>query len=189
MLEVTIPENEVFNESTEEFIYIPFTKLQLEHSLISVRKWESKWHVPFLTPKKGEDKSLIQTIDYIRCMTLNKNVNPNVYLYLPSDVVEKIVKYIKDPHTATWFSGGKDTRVGAQKTNQEIITAEIIYWWMVDLGIPIELERWPLNQLLTLIKVINEKHSPTKKKRPPMDVALERARLNAERRAKFGTNG
>lgn len=128
-----------------------------------------------------------QTLDYIRCMTLNKGVDEKVYLYIPMDVVNKIIEYIQDPHTATWFASGS-TRIGAQKNKNEIVTAEIVYWWMVDLGIPIELERWPLQQLLTLIRVIDEKHAP-KKKRSPMEIAIENDRLNKERRAKSGSKG
>lgn len=187
MLEITIPEGEFFIESTGEFIHVKETKLQLEHSLISVRKWESKWHKPFLSARKNDEKTLEETIDYIRCMTLNKGINPDMYFYMPPAVIDEIVNYIHDPHTATWFASGNDM-IGAQKSKNEIVTAEIIYWWMVDLGIPIELERWPLNQLLTLIKVINEKHSP-KKKRSPMEIMMENDRLNKERRAKMGTKG
>ena len=184
MKEIFIPEQELYNDSTAEFIQIKNTTLQLEHSLISLKKWEQKWHKPFL---KKEDKTVEEIVDYIQCMTLNgKSVDPIVYKYLPTNAIEEVTEYIKDPMSATWFSD--NSLMGAQKNPNEIVTAEIIYYWMISLNIPVEFEKWHLNQLLTLIKVVSIKNSP-KKKMPRREAAQQRAALNAARRAKYNSKG
>lgn len=187
MYELVIPEQhkEFWIESKQEFIYADFkeTKLQLEHSLISLKKWESKWHKPFLGKN---DKSPEEITDYIRCMTIGKEPDPIVYLFIPPEKIEEIVKYIENPMTATWFS--KDGKVGASKSSKEVITNEIIYYWMISLGIPVDFQKWHLNQLLTLIKVVNIKNEP-KKKMSRKQEAQQRAALNAQRRAKYNTKG
>lgn len=189
MLEVIIPEQhyEFFNEERQIFlppIDIKETKIQLEHSLISLKKWEQKWHKPFLS--KSNELTHEELTDYIRCMTLNHGVDPTVYKWIPRDIIEKIVEYIKDPMTATWFREIK--LIGAQKNSKEVITAEIIYYWMITLGIPVEFQKWHLNQLLTLIKVVNIKNQKPQK-RDPKEVAKERAALNAKRRAELKSKG
>lgn len=183
MYELKIPEMELWDENEEIIIPIKKQTIQLEHSLISLRKWESKYHRPFLN---DNEKTKEEIIDYIRFMTLTKNVNPIVYEYIPINEFEKITEYIKDPYTATTFSKLQDDQNKGKK--KEVITAEIIYWWMIALNIPIEFEKWHLNQLTTLVKVVNIKNSP-KKKMDPKAAAMERARLNKERRAKMKTKG
>lgn len=189
MLEVVIPEQhyELFDDKKEEFlppIDIKETKIQLEHSLISLKKWEQKWHKPFLS--KSDKLTYEELSDYIRCMTLNHGVDPEVYKWIPKDVINDIVEYIRDPMTATWFR--EDKLVGAQKSSREAITAEIIYYWMITLGIPVEFQKWHLNQLLTLIKVVNIKNQKPKKQ-DPKEAARERAALNAKRRAELQSKG
>lgn len=183
MKEIFIPESELFNEDTNEFIHIEETTLQLEHSLISLKKWEERWHKPFL---KKEDKTIEEILDYVRCMSLNvKKVDPKVYQYLPTSLINEIVEYIKDPMTATTFS---DSLIGAQQNSREIITAEIIYYWMVTYNIPVEFQKWHLNQLLTLIKVVSIKNGP-KKKMGRKEAAQQREALNKARRAKYNSKG
>lgn len=189
MIEIVIPEQhyELYDEAKEEFlpnVDIKETRIQLEHSLISLKKWEQKWHKSFLG--KTENLTHEELIDYIRCMTLSHGVDPEVYNWIPKDVIEKIVAYIKDPMTATWFRD--DGLVGAQKKSREVITAEIIYYWMIALNIPVEFQKWHLNQLLTLIKVVNIKNEKPKKKDPRV-AAQERAALNAKRRAEHKSKG
>ena len=145
MLTITIPATEEFDEVKGEFVYTKEQTLQLEHSLISISKWESKWCKPFLA--KG-DKTFEETIDYIKCMTLNKNVDDEVYRCLTSDNVAAINEYIGAPMTATTFSGNEHG-----KKNGEQITSELVYYWMVALNIPFECEKWHINRLLTLIRV------------------------------------
>lgn len=183
MLKVKIPEQEFFNEETQRFMYIKGAELQLEHSLISLAKWESKWHVPFLGKS---DKTEEELQDYIRCMTLNKNVDQEVYRYIPPSILKEIFDYIEDPMTATWFSTTDSQSGGVRK--RETITAEIIYYWMVTLGIPVQFEKWHLNRLLTLIRVVNAKNTPSKKM-SKKDIYANNHKLNMARRAKHRSRG
>lgn len=182
-MKIEVPDGEFFSNETNEFIRIKKTTLQLEHSLISLRKWEARWHKPFLS---DEQKSPEQMIDYVKCMTI-KEVDPNIYKVMSKEVLDAISAYIEDPMTATWFSK-PDTPEGSAPPKKEVITAEIIYYWMVTLGIPESFERWHLNQLMTLIKVIELKNAPKKK----MDAKAQReqmAQINAARRARLNSKG
>lgn len=183
MLSVSIPEQEVFDEGKNEFILIKRAELQLEHSLISLSKWEAKWHKPFLATK---DKTEEEIWDYIRCMTLTKDVDPITYRFIPDSVLKQIFEYIEDPMTATWFSKTDEKKSGMGR--REIITAEIIYYWMVTLNVPVQFEKWHLNRLITLIKVINLKNAPAKKM-SQKDILAQNARLNAQRRARHRSKG
>lgn len=151
---------------------------------MSVSKWETKWHIPFHDDRK--EKSLEQNIDYIRCMTLTPNVDPNVYNYLTQQNVKDIMDYIGDSATATWFNDA-----GAKKTGKrEIITAEIIYYWMTAYNIPESYQTWHLNKLMTLLRVCAEKNNPDKnKKNASGQLAAQRRALNAARRKKYRTRG
>lgn len=180
MLQITIPERDFYDERTCEFIRTKGQTLQLEHSLISISRWEQKWKKPFLG---REEKTVAEFSDYIRLMTLTQNVDPLVYTNLPTWVFEKVSQYIDDPMTATRFSD-KSTR----SFNRETITAEIIYYWMIELGVPFECRKWHLNQLITLIRVCNIKRAP-KKKRGNRELLNHYRTLNAERKAKTGTKG
>lgn len=180
MIEITIPETEIYNSETAEFFY-PVKKpitLRLEHSLVSLQKWESKWHKPFLGK---EEKSKEETLDYVRFMCITPNVDPEVYQYIPAEEMKRIGDYIEDPMTATWFG---DSKKSGPPPKKEVITAEIVYYWMITLGIPSEYRKWHLNQLLTLIRVINAKNAP-KKKRNRKETLADYARINAIRRAKY----
>ena len=180
MLRIVIPESELFNEQTGEFISVKKQTLQLEHSLVSLSKWESKWHKPFLGK---EDKTFDETIDYIRCMTLSQNIDPNIYTFLTQENIKEINDYIGDPMTATTFSDD-----GNGRNNREIITSELIYYWMVALNIPFECQKWHLNRLLTLIRVCNIKNQPPKK-RSQGQIMSRNAALNAARRKQLNSKG
>ncbi len=177
MLTIIIPETELYDEIKNEFKIVKEQKLVLEHSLVSLSKWESKWHKPFLSK---DDKTYEETIDYIRCMTVN-SVDPIVYECLPSSVIQRVNSYISDPMTATTINEQK-------KPNREVITAEIIYYWMVALQIPFECQKWHLNRLLTLINVCNIKNKPPKKM-SSREVMSRNASLNAARRKALHTRG
>lgn len=187
MLEIVIPEqhHEFFDDQKEEFLTVDVkeTTIQIEHSLISLKKWEQTWHKPFLDKT---DKTYDEICDYIRCMTLTHGVDPEVYYWIPNDVIEQVVKYIEDPMTATTIT--EHNIVSSQKNTREGITAEIIYYWMISFNIPVEFQKWHLNQLLTLIKVVNIKNGKPEKM-DPKDAAKERSRLNKMRRAKFNSKG
>lgn len=180
MLRIVIPESELFNEQTGEFISVKKQTLQLEHSLVSLSKWESKWHKPFLGK---EDKTFDETIDYIRCMTLSQNVDPNAYMFLTQENIKEINDYIGDPMTATTFSNDQSGR-----NNREIITSELVYYWMVALNIPFECQKWHLNRLLTLIRVCDIKNQPPKK-RSQGQIMSRNAALNAARRKQLNSKG
>lgn len=183
MLTVNVKKGEMFNEFTNEFSYFEGGTLQLEHSLVSIRKWEAKWHISFLETEK---LTIPQIKDYIRCMTLNKPKDSKIYDFISSEDIKDVIKYIKDPHTATWFAKGISN--GTLKSRREKITAELIYYWMISLNIPTEFEKWHLNQLMTLIRVVSAK-SKSPKKRNPKEAAMEIERLNEERKAKWNTRG
>lgn len=179
MLRLIVPPNEKYNEFTGKFVEFHGATIQLEHSLVSISKWEQKWHKPFLT---NEKKTIPETVDYIRCMTLTQNVPPEVYDNLTDANIEAVNAYIEDPMTATWFS--KEEKGGSR----EIITNEIIYYWMITLNIPVEFQKWHLNHLLTLIQVCNLKNSP-QKKLSREELAARNRKLNAERRAAMNSKG
>ena len=181
MLEVVIPKMEHYDEVNEEFINTERQVLKLEHSLVSMSKWEAKWETPFLSQ---EERTAKETEDYIRCMTITQNVDPNIYKVIPEDIKIKIANYINAPMTATRFT---DTRVVS--SNREIVTSEIIYYWMVALKIPFECQKWHLNRLLTLIKVCNIKNAPTDKKMGRQEILNRNHQLNEERKKKYKTQG
>ncbi len=182
MLKIKIPKREQFNEETNQFFYYPDRDidLQLEHSLLSVSKWESKWHKPFLNSR--DQLTDVELIDYIRCMTLNTVNDPDIYKYLTRENIKEISDYIGDPMTATTFRNDGD------KKSREIITSEIIYYWMVSFQIPFECQKWHLNRLITLIRVCSEKNAPKKKMKTSDVIARNRA-LNKARRKQLNSRG
>lgn len=183
MLEIHIPKQEYWLDDIEEFVTIKEIDLQLEHSLYSLAKWESKWHKPFLG---NNEKTEAEIKDYIRCMTITKNVPSQTYDYLSQDILKEVLDYVDNPMTATWFTTPEEKPGAVRK--KEVITAEIIYYWMVSLNVPLQCEKWHLNRLITLIRVINVKNAP-KKKMSKKDLLARNAKLNAERRAKFNSKG
>ena len=180
MLRITIPAIEQWDERKQEFVNTKEQTLQLEHSLVSLSKWESKWCKAFLS---NNNKTHEETLDYIKCMTLTQNVNPEVYNYLTNENIIQVNKYIEAPMTATFFSEDK-----SGKSNREVVTAELIYYWMIALNIPFECQKWHLNRLLTLIKVCNVKNQPPKK-RSKRDIMSRNAALNTARRKQLNTKG
>lgn len=180
MLEITIPSREFWDEKNETFVYTKETKLKLEHSLVSLSKWESKWNKAFLSK---QSKTMEETIDYIKCMTLTQNVNPEVYKYLTNDNIRQVNEYIEAPMTATVIR-----ELGNSKPNRDILTAEIIYYWMISFNIPFECQKWHLNRLLTLIRVCNIKNAP-KKSMSKGEIMRQNAELNAMRRQQLNSKG
>ena len=180
MLQITIPAVEHWDEKNNIFVTTEEQTLRLEHSLVSLYKWESKWHKPFLSK---EEKTLDETIDYIKCMTLTQNIDPKVYTCLTSENIKQINNYIEDPMTATTFSQAEQ-----RGSSREIVTAELIYYWMISLGIPVEFQKWHLNKLLTLIRVCNIKNAPPKKM-GKRELMSRNAALNAARRKQLNSKG
>lgn len=181
MITIVVPEQEMFNEKTEEFVTIPPCTLVLEHSLVSISKWESKWKKPFFD---RTEKTVREVEDYIRCMCITKNVPPIVFSYLGNDNLKKIQDYIGDTMTATTFS-----RKEGQSRRSRIITSELIYYWMISDGIPMDCEKWHLNRLLTLIHVFDAENNASKNKMSKKDILRQNSALNAARRAKSMSKG
>lgn len=180
MLKITIPKIEQYDEVLDEFIYTKEQVLFLEHSLVSLSKWESRWCKPFLSK---QEKTINQSIDYIKCMTVTQNVDEKVYKFINKDHIDQVTEYIEAPMTATMFS--KDEN---RPPNRETITSEIIYYQMIALNIPFECQKWHLNRLLTLINVCNVKNKPPKKM-GRKEVMSRNAALNASRRQMLNTRG
>lgn len=184
MLEITIPAKEYFDEETFTFFTVNAAKIQLEHSLLSISKWESKWHKPYLGKKR---KTAEEIMDYIRCMTITQNVNPAVYNNLTSKNFKEILDYIEDPMTATTFNESKENG----KASKQIITSELIYYWMIVHSIPFECQKWHIHRLLTLIRVCNIKSQAGQKmtKSERAAAMAKRRDLNAARRAALNSKG
>ena len=180
MLEITIPAIELWDEEKQEFINKKEQTLQLEHSLVSLSKWESKWCKSFLYTK---EKTFEETIDYIKCMTITQNVSDDVYTRLTNKNIEDINNYIAAPMTATVFYDNKN-----QGGKNETVTAELIYYWMISLNIPFECQKWHLNKLITLIRVCNVKNTPPKKM-SKRELMSRNAAMNAARRKRLNTRG
>lgn len=177
---LTIPEREFYDERSGRFISTKKTTLQLEHSLLSITKWESKWHKPYLSKAEKTEE---EATDYIRCMCLNKDVDPNVFRAITAKQAKQIADYINDPMTATTIKRAE------KRPSKEIITNELVYFWMTSFSIPFDpCEKWHFNRLMTLIEVASIKNQPSKKM-PKGQMMRERAALNAQRRAKHNTRG
>ena len=185
MLEIVIPENELFDESTQEFIEVPSRKIVLEHSLVSMSKWESIWEKPFLKELTENGLSSEEMLSYVKCMTVTKGVPELTYLGLNDSVVSQINEYINKPMTATTFSSyGTDQHSG----RGTVLTSEVLYHQMIIYGIPFECQKWHLNRLFALIKVCSIKNAPPKKVNKA-EAARRYAELNAARRRKYHTKG
>ena len=181
MLKLTLPTIELFDEKTETFSTSPGVTLQLEHSLISMSKWESKFCKAFLT--KGE-KTRQETIEYVKAMTLTQNVSDEVYLGLTQETLDIIFNYIESPQTATYLYKDKNA-----SPSRETITSELIYYWMIALQVPFECQKWHLNRLLTLIDVCNRKNQPSNKKMSKADIRSRNRALNEQRRSELNSKG
>lgn len=182
MLTINVPDTEFFIKETLEFVNVKGTKLQLEHSLVSVSKWEAKYHKPFLTSEKNAEEIL----EYVKCMTITQNVDPNIYFCLTEKNIKEIKDYIEDPMTATTFYN-KGRKEGDSK-HVKPQTSETIYCSMILLNIPVEFQKWHLNRLMTLIKVCDAANRP-KNKMSQREVIRQYADLNEQRKKALGTKG
>lgn len=184
MLEIFIPETELFDEENEEFIFCKEQTLRLEHSLVSISKWESKYEKPFLTK---DEKTAEEMRFYIKCMTLTQNVKPETYLCIPSSEIEKVAEYIDSKQTATTFAedyfNKKESKVASK-----VVTSEEIYYMMIANGISKEYEKWHINRLITLLRVFEFKaaqNDPKRKKMSPQEIMARNKALNAKRKAEL----
>lgn len=180
MLKLEIKEQEFFDEATGRFYTVKPQILHLEHSLISISKWESKWHKPYL---KDDPKTFDEELDYVRCMSIDKEIDDSTLHSLTALQINQIRDYINDSMTATWFSNRNKVRPSSR-----VITSELIYYWMTSCGIPFSCEKWHLNRLLVLIRICNVEGS-SKKKMNKRDQLAEQRKLNAARKQKYNTKG
>ena len=179
MLTIIVKEDEFFNQETQEFETRNGFNLNLEHSLVSLSKWESKFEKPFLDNK---EKSSEELLSYISCMILDDH-DPSVLYAISDENFKQINNYIESKRSATTFSV-----VNSKMGRSEIITSELIYFWMVTFNIPFECENWHLNRLFSLIRICNLKNSkPTKSSKN--DIALRNRELNAKRKAELNSPG
>ena len=181
MLTVTIPASEQFDEEKQEFISTKAQTLQLEHSLVSLSKWEARWKKPYLS---DAPKSKEEIYDYFRCMTVGAVPEDYVYRALSADNIKEIADYINDPMTATTVY-----EFDKKHSNKTVVTSELIYYWMIAQNIPPEYEKWHLNRLMMLIKVCSIKNNPKQRKMSRQEIARQNRAINAARRQKYGTKG
>lgn len=180
MLTIVVPGDEIFDEKLQEFNTQGDVTLELEHSLASLSKWESIYEIPFLGQ---EQKTTEQVIGYIKCMVLTPEIPEEIFPKLSKENIRKVQEYIDAKMTATWFS----EPLGAPKS-RDVITAELIYYWMIVFQIPFECQNWHLNRLFTLIRICNIKQAkPQKMSRS--EIAARNRELNAQRRKQLGTRG
>lgn len=184
MIRIEIPKTTFLIGETDKVHTVEQTVISMEHSLRSLKEWESRWKIPFLWKN---EKTAIQMLDYLRCMTLTEEVDPYAYQVIPKKEMERISRYIRDPMSATKI---KDNGlIGAQKNSNEMVTAETIYYWMITLNIPVEFQDWHLEQLLTLIKLTSIKNDPKKRKMTEREVIAKYAEMNERNRKRFGISG
>lgn len=181
MLQIEVPMGITYwDEEKEEFITPRTETVDLEHSLVSLSKWESKYCKPFISK---QDKTPEEVLDYIKMMAVEPTVQPEVWNNLTQKNVDDVQAYIAAPMTATTFSKNHQA-----KNSREVVTSELVYYWMIALNIPFECQYWHLNRLLTLIQVCNIKNAPPKKQSKG-DIMRRNAALNAERRARLNSKG
>lgn len=180
MLKLLLPDVELYNSDTAEFIYLDEVVVSLEHSLVSLSKWESIWEKPFLD---GKERTPDEFLSYVECMVLDEDFNPLDLTRLTAEHFSEIDKYLQAKKTATWFSSEPK-----KSRTREVLTSELIYYWMFSAGIDISCQDWHLNRLFTLIRVFDAKNQK-EEKRPRSESFAERRRLNAERKARLGTSG
>lgn len=183
MLKLKIPlSDERWDDDKEEFIAGEFCEISLEHSLVSISKWESKWCKSFINSKNLTDEELL---DYIKCMTITQNVKPEIYGYITRENVQQIKEYIEAPMTATYYPDDKKN-----SNSRKIITSELIYYWMFSSGIPYECRKWHLNRLIALINVFgHENKAPDTKRMSKSEIMSRNAAINARNRARFNSKG
>ena len=186
MLEITIPPRQLYEENSNTLLTFKGATIKLEHSLLSISKWESKWKKPFLDDKN--EKTVEESIDYVRCMTITQSVDPLAYLCLTRENMEDIKSYMEDTQTATWFSKIEEKKYKNRPMSRKI-TSELIYYWMSELNLPFDVcEKWHINRLMTLIKIANIENQPPQKM-SKKEATKYRQALNESRKAQYHTRG
>lgn len=192
MLVIKIPASEYYDNETNEFVNIPEYTLHMEHSLVSISKWEAEFEKPFLD--ETTERTTEETLSYIKYMTLEQNIPDVVYKTLSTENLKKINTYIEKKMTATWFREDNNKKPSKNRgpfRKGEVITSELIYFWMIELNVPVDFQKWHINRLLTLLRVCNEKHKEANgdNKMSKRDIIARNKALNAKRKAKMKTRG
>lgn len=180
MLTIKVGGTESFDDGTQSFVKVGGQKIDLEHSLVSMSKWESRHEKPFLGKL---DKTSEEIISYVKCMIIDDNLPEEILLKLDEENFKEINDYIDAKMTATWFS----EQPGEPKS-REVITSELIYYWMTTFNIPWEAQFWHLNRLFTLIRICSLK-AEKPKKMSRGEIARRNRELNAQRKAQLSTTG
>lgn len=190
MITIEIPANKVWDEKAEMIFDVPATKLVLCHSLISISKWEAQYRKRFLKLNKFDEKNGINTPDellnYVKCMTVNNNINPYVYNCLTDEDIKKIQEYISAEMTGTTFNTPDSDE---PKPNREAMSSEMMYYYMSAAQIPFSCEEWHLSRLIALLRIASIKNDPNPKKQTNAQITKSNAAINAARRAKYHTKG
>lgn len=188
MLQIIIPEREYFDDQRQEFIYTKKHTLLLEHSLISISKWESKWKKPYLGSLNKQ--TLEEKVDYIRCMSLSQSWDDSILNDITGNEMKQIADYLNDKMTATWFNEKNDPTKGkgGSSNRGQVVTSELIYYWMISFNIPFECQKWHINRLLTLIRICQIKNAPSKKMKK-QEIYARNRELNELRKRQLGTKG
>lgn len=181
MLKIIVQGQELFNEATNEFTVVDGIELEFEHSLLALSKWESIYEKPFLGP---DEKTNEELIGYMKAMLVTPGVSSEVFSLVSPENILEIQRYIDSKQSATTFGSLPDT----PKAAKEIISSELIYYWLVAFTIPFDVETWHLNRLFALIRICNIKNSKPKKM-TPSQIAERNRELNAQRKAQLGTSG
>ena len=197
MLKITIPETEFYDSSTNSFFTVAKQTLLLEHSLISLSKWEQKWHIRFLDDSITKTRE--QIVDYIRCMTVNSEPDPSVYSVIANNetIIKQIKDYIQNPMTATTIYDLRNELKKSKKEKKENLSAEVLYYMMFSRGIPIECSKWHLNTLISLLKVydfyneqnVNKAKGKNGTRKLNSEELADRNAINEARRKALKTNG
>lgn len=182
MLKLIVPSEEYYDEETNTFSQTKDYVLQLEHSLVSISKWESKWKKPYISKAK---KTYQERCDYVRCMTITQNIPPHVYRNLTEAALARVDLYMADPMSATTIRSIKGKGGGGSSS----ITSETVYYWMIQYGIPFSCEKWNFNRLMALINICGRKVSNQGKKPNGKHLMQQMYDLNEKRKAQFHTKG
>lgn len=189
MLNIDIPKGKEWDDDLQKFVSHDELHLSLEHSLISISRWESKWHKPFLDDKEKTEEELF---DYIRCMCVTQNVTIDKIKELPKEAVAQINQYINDEYTGTHFTDYRKNQKNRNSRN-EIMSSERIYYSMIAYNIPFSCEKWHLSRLMTLIRVCQfeaERQDPKSKNKMSLnDIYARNRALNEQRRKAWHTKG
>lgn len=180
--------DELFDEETNTFLHPVGKKLHLEHSLLSISKWEAEWEIPFL----NTDKTSEQSLSYIKCCVLDDDFDELLLNTLSDKNILDFNAYLSKGMTAKKIidlrSSLSQKRKSRRPASQKALTSEDIYYSMIQFHVWKECEEWPLQRLLSLLQLCSLKSNSTGEM-SKSDQAKFYREENARRKAKYHTNG